>query len=75
MVPEPTVVVVDDDDAVRDSLQAMLKTEGFAVEIFAAAADFVEGYRGLRLLPADRSAHARDRRNRAADRRASALRR
>ena len=45
MVAEPTVVVVDDDDAVRDSLQAMLEAEGFAVETFAAAADFLEGYR------------------------------
>ena len=45
MVAEPTVVVVDDDDAVRNSLQAMLEAEGFAVETFAAATDFLEGYR------------------------------
>jgi two-component system response regulator FixJ len=45
MVAEPTVLVVDDDDAVRDSLEAMLAAEGFAVETFAAAADFLESYR------------------------------
>jgi chemotaxis response regulator CheB len=47
MLPEPTVVVVDDEDAVRESLQAMLEAEGFAVETFAAAADFLEGYRPI----------------------------
>ena len=45
MVAEPTVVVVDDDDAVRDSLEAMLAAEGFAVATFAAAAEFLENYR------------------------------
>jgi two-component system response regulator FixJ len=44
MSAEPTVVVVDDDEAVRDSLQAMLEAEGFAVETFAAAEDFLESY-------------------------------
>ena len=44
MLAEATVVVVDDDDAVRDSLQALLEAEGFAVQTFAAAADFLEGY-------------------------------
>jgi two-component system response regulator FixJ len=45
MVAEPTVVVVDDDEAVRDSLQAMLEAEGFVVETFRGAADFLEGFR------------------------------
>ena len=45
MAAEPTVVVVDDDEAVRDSLQVMLEAEGFAVETFAAADAFLEGYR------------------------------
>lgn len=45
MIAEPTVVVVDDDEAVRDSLQAMLEAEGFAVEVFADADAFLEGYR------------------------------
>ena len=45
MVAEPTVVVVDDDDAVRDSLQAMLEAEGFVVDTFPNAADFLDGFR------------------------------
>ena len=45
MTAEPTVVVVDDDEAVRDSLQAMLEAEGFVVETFADANRFLEGYR------------------------------
>lgn len=45
MTAEPTVLVVDDDAAVRDSLQAMLEAEGFAVELFADAQQFLDGYR------------------------------
>lgn len=45
MTTDPTVVVVDDDEAVRDSLKAMLEAEGFAVETFADADAFLEGYR------------------------------
>ncbi|HLT02725.1 MAG TPA: response regulator FixJ [Geminicoccaceae bacterium] len=45
MNAQPTVVVVDDDDAVRDSLEAMLGAEGFAVATFASAAEFLESYR------------------------------
>ena len=43
--PEPTVAVVDDDEPVRNSLQAMLEAEGFAVETFAAAHEFLQGHR------------------------------
>jgi FixJ family two-component response regulator len=45
MAAEAKVVVVDDDEPVRDSLQAMLEAEGFAVETFADADRFLEGYR------------------------------
>jgi two-component system response regulator FixJ len=45
MTAEAKVVVVDDDEPVRDSLQAMLEAEGFAVETFADADQFLEGYR------------------------------
>jgi two-component system response regulator FixJ len=45
MTAEPKVVVVDDDEPVRDSLQAMLEAEGFAVETFADADRFLEAYR------------------------------
>ncbi|HET6521334.1 MAG TPA: response regulator FixJ [Geminicoccaceae bacterium] len=40
--PEPVVFVVDDDEAVRDSLAVMLEAEGFAVEAFAAGRTLLE---------------------------------
>lgn len=36
-----TVVVVDDDDAVRDSLQILLRSAGFTVEAFASPVEFL----------------------------------
>jgi two-component system response regulator FixJ len=45
--PEPTIVVIDDDAAVRDSLAAMLEAEGFAVESFGDARSFLAAYRPL----------------------------
>ena len=36
------VAVVDDDDAVRDSLQFLLEVAGHSVEIFASAAEFLK---------------------------------
>ena len=36
-----TVAVVDDDDAVRDSLRALLEERGFTVKEFASALDFL----------------------------------
>lgn len=39
--PHRTVAVVDDDDAVRDSLQFLLETAGFAVTTFASASQFL----------------------------------
>lgn len=36
------VLVVDDDPAVRDSLQAMLEAEGFRVDVFAGAREFLD---------------------------------
>mgnify|MGYP002717157343 CR=1 FL=1 len=36
-----TVVVVDDDDAVRDSLQILLESAGFTVEAFASPVEFL----------------------------------
>ncbi len=38
-----TIYVVDDDDGIRDSLQALLECEGFSVVVFASGADFL-GY-------------------------------
>jgi len=37
----PTIYVVDDDEAVRESLKAMLVAEGFAVQVFESAARFL----------------------------------
>jgi FixJ family two-component response regulator len=36
-----TIYVVDDDDAVRDSIRVLLECEGFAVVEFASCADFL----------------------------------
>ena len=42
MTSQPTVFIVDDDDAVRDSLYLQLDSAGFAVEIFPSAEDFLD---------------------------------
>jgi two-component system, LuxR family, response regulator FixJ len=41
---KPTVFVVDDDAAVRDSLRFLLRSVGHPVEVFASAADFMHAY-------------------------------
>lgn len=41
-VVEPTVFVVDDDEAVLDSLEALLEASGFRVRTFASGADFLQ---------------------------------
>jgi FixJ family two-component response regulator len=38
---EPIVHVVDDDDAVRDSMRILLESYGFGVETYASAQDFL----------------------------------
>ncbi|MBI1774028.1 MAG: response regulator [Proteobacteria bacterium] len=40
-----TIYVVDDDDAVRDSLQALLEAKGYNVGVYASAEAFLTGYR------------------------------
>jgi two-component system response regulator FixJ len=42
MQPEPTVYVIDDDDAVRHSLEFLLKTAGIEVRGFDSAKAFLE---------------------------------
>lgn len=42
MQPEPIVYVIDDDDAVRQSLEFLLKTAGIAVRGFESAKAFLE---------------------------------
>jgi two-component system response regulator FixJ len=39
-----TVIVLDDDEAVRDSLRALLESAGFEVEIFGAGQDFLDNF-------------------------------
>ncbi|HTP99424.1 MAG TPA: response regulator [Casimicrobiaceae bacterium] len=39
---EPTIFVVDDDEAVRDSLAMMLRAAGRAVETFTTAQEFID---------------------------------
>jgi FixJ family two-component response regulator len=41
---EPLVYLVDDDDAVRDSLGLLLKSVGLDCELYASALEFLEAY-------------------------------
>ncbi len=45
MTLEITVFVVDDDQAVRDSLALLVQSVGLEVETFASAGDFLDAYR------------------------------
>lgn len=45
---EPTVFIVDDDDAVRDSLEDLVDSVGLKAEIFASAQEFLAAYDPLR---------------------------
>jgi two-component system response regulator FixJ len=42
MQPEPVIYVIDDDDAVRQSLEFLLRTAGFTVRGFESANTFLE---------------------------------
>ncbi len=54
MTNETPIFVVDDDDAVRESLKALLETEGLIVETYASGQAFLDAYdpsrRGCLLL-------------------------
>jgi two-component system response regulator FixJ len=39
---QPTIYVVDDDDAVRDSLKVLLESYGLAVRDFGSVSDFLD---------------------------------
>ena len=41
MASLPLISVVDDDDAVRKSLQSLIRSVGFAVKVFASAEEFL----------------------------------
>jgi FixJ family two-component response regulator len=40
---EPLIAIVDDDEAVGNALQRMLKSHGFAADVFASAEQFLRG--------------------------------
>ena len=44
MHPEATVFVVDDDKAVRESLQRLMESVGLAVETYPDAQAFLDSY-------------------------------
>lgn len=41
---QPTVFVIDDDEAVRDSVRWLIETADLQVETYASAADFLDAY-------------------------------
>jgi two-component system, LuxR family, response regulator FixJ len=45
LTPQATIYVIDDDDAVRDSLRMLLEAEGFLVVEFASGAEFLRAGR------------------------------
>ena len=47
MPPDQCVYIVDDDEAVRDSLSALLESKGYAVTSFGSAPEFLETARSL----------------------------
>ena len=42
MAQKPIVCIVDDDEAVRDSLQVLLETVGYAARAFESGPEFLE---------------------------------
>jgi FixJ family two-component response regulator len=42
MSDPPLISVVDDDDSVRESLESLLRSFGFAVEVFVSAEEFLK---------------------------------
>ena len=46
MQPEPTVYVVDDDEAMRDSLRWLIESVDLDVETYAEAQEFLDAYDG-----------------------------
>jgi two-component system response regulator FixJ len=47
-VPTPMVFIVDDDEAVRDSLRLLLKSVGIAAQVFGSAQEFLAAYDAAR---------------------------
>ena len=47
-MPRELIYVVEDDDAARESLQALLETAGYRTEAFVSGAEFLDSPRNLR---------------------------
>ncbi|VAW60101.1 hypothetical protein MNBD_GAMMA08-1911 [hydrothermal vent metagenome] len=43
-ITQPTIFIVDDDPAMRDSLSWLIETIGYPVKVFASAQEFLDGY-------------------------------
>ena len=43
--PAPTVIVIDDDPAIRESLGSLLRSVGFEVQLLASVSDFIKAGR------------------------------
>lgn len=41
MTAKPLIAIVDDDDAIRTGLSSLLRSAGYAVDLFASAEDFL----------------------------------
>ena len=44
MMPEPTIFIVDDNQAVRRAVQALVESEGLAAETFGSGQEFLDAY-------------------------------
>jgi FixJ family two-component response regulator len=47
-MPEPTVFIIDDDEAYRDSVRELLSSVGIATEVFSSAVEFLAGFDATR---------------------------
>ena len=43
--PTPTVIVLDDDEAIREALESLLRSVGLNVALYASVADFMDAKR------------------------------
>ena len=53
MMAQPTVFVVDDNPGVRNAVQALVESEGFAAETYASGEEFLEAYADFLIIERD----------------------